>query len=204
MSDRYEAVVFDMDGVLCAYDFEARLAYLERMTGCPAVQVRRAVFESGFEDEADRGELTVEAYMAGIAARLGKPISQEVWLAARAAAMAPNVEVLEMAQTIGRSLPVAVLTNNGALLQASLGDVFPDVLAAFGERIFFSCMLGIAKPEPAVYRLVLDRLGAAPGRALFIDDNADHIAGARRAGLATHHFRDAATLRAALTSAGLL
>lgn len=204
MSDRFDAVIFDMDGVLCTYDFEARLAYIERMSGCPAVQVRRAIFESGFEDEADRGELTADAYMAGIAARVGKTVSRELWLTARAAAMAPNAEVLDMAQTVSRRLPVAVLTNNGALLEGALGDVFPDLRAVFGARIFFSCALGIAKPEPAVYRLVLDRLGATSGRGLFIDDMPEYIAGARRAGLVTHLFRDAPTLRAALMNAGLL
>lgn len=204
MTDRFDAVIFDMDGVLCAYDFDARLAYIERMSGCPALQVRRAIFDSGFEDQADRGELTVGAYMDGIAARLGRAIPREAWLAARAAAMKPNPEVLDMAQTIGRRLPVAVLTNNGALLEAALPDVFPDLRAVFGERVFFSCTLGMAKPEPAVYRVVLDRLGTTSARGLFIDDKAEYIAGARRAGLATHLFRDAETLRAAFTSAGLL
>ncbi|MFQ5468439.1 MAG: hypothetical protein ACE5DS_09940, partial [Kiloniellaceae bacterium] len=95
-----EAVIFDMDGVLCAYDFPARLAHLERRIGVPAETIDEAIFRSGFEDAADRGEMDEAAYLSGLSARLGTPVTRADWLAARAAAMTPNRDVLDLARSL--------------------------------------------------------------------------------------------------------
>jgi HAD superfamily hydrolase (TIGR01509 family) len=48
----------------------------------------------------------------------------------------------------------------------------------------FSCSCGLRKPDPRIYRLVLDQLGAAASEALFVGDGAnDELAGAERAGM---------------------
>jgi putative hydrolase of the HAD superfamily len=47
---------------------------------------------------------------------------------------------------------------------------------------------GTRKPDPAAYRLVLDRLGVAPDRAVFVDDQPANTAGAAAAGMAAVWF----------------
>jgi HAD superfamily hydrolase (TIGR01509 family) len=46
--------------------------------------------------------------------------------------------------------------------------------------------VGLAKPDPAIYRLAAERLGVAPAACLFIDDMARNIEGARQAGMTGH------------------
>lgn len=198
-----EAVIFDMDGVLCAYDFPARLAHLERRIGVPAETIDEAIFRSGFEDAADRGEMDEAAYLSGLSARLGTPVTRADWLAARAAAMTPNRDVLDLARSLAARLPVAVLTNNGYFLKSALPDLFPQVGEIFADHVYISAALGLAKPDPAAFRAVAARLGVAPARTFFTDDSATYIEGARAAGLTTHLFQNAATLRHALVAVGL-
>ncbi len=48
----------------------------------------------------------------------------------------------------------------------------------------FSCSVGLRKPDPAIYRLALDELGAEPADAVFVGDGAnDELAGAERVGM---------------------
>lgn len=51
------------------------------------------------------------------------------------------------------------------------------------EESFYSCELGVAKPDSAYFTHILDRLGARPGEVLFIDDNHANVEGARSVGL---------------------
>ncbi|MEV4709164.1 HAD-IA family hydrolase [Actinoplanes sp. NPDC049316] len=54
------------------------------------------------------------------------------------------------------------------------------------DVVVFSCDVGVAKPDPAVYRTATDRLGADPADCLFVGDGADgELAGAAAAGMAT-------------------
>jgi putative hydrolase of the HAD superfamily len=64
-----------------------------------------------------------------------------------------------------------------------------DVLERTGLRplvdaVVISAELGVAKPDPAIFRAALDRLGAAADGAVHVGDSLEHdVAGARAAGL---------------------
>lgn len=57
-----------------------------------------------------------------------------------------------------------------------------DVYALFDGEVV-SCEEGTVKPEPRIYRILLDRYGLDPAQTLFIDDRAANIAAARKAGI---------------------
>jgi putative hydrolase of the HAD superfamily len=51
------------------------------------------------------------------------------------------------------------------------------------DQSFYSCDLGLAKPDPAYFRAILAAVGKPASSTLFIDDNEPNIDGAREAGL---------------------
>jgi len=56
----------------------------------------------------------------------------------------------------------------------------------------YSCTLGVAKPDAAYFRRLLELAGVEADQALFVDDSATNIAAAREVGLRTiHHPADA-------------
>jgi putative hydrolase of the HAD superfamily len=86
---------------------------------------------------------------------------------------------------------LARLRESGARLAVvSNWDVsLHDVLERTGLRplvdaVVISAELGVAKPDPAIFRAALDRLGAAAEGAVHVGDSLEHdVAGARAAGL---------------------
>lgn len=58
---------------------------------------------------------------------------------------------------------------------------FPVYALFDGEVV--SCEEGLCKPEPAIYRLLLDRYGLDPAETLFTDDRPDNIEAARAVGI---------------------
>lgn len=51
-----------------------------------------------------------------------------------------------------------------------------------------SCEERTVKPEPRIYEILLSRYGLDPSQTLFIDDRAENIAAAERAGIRGFHF----------------
>jgi putative hydrolase of the HAD superfamily len=51
------------------------------------------------------------------------------------------------------------------------------------DGAYFSCELGMRKPNADIFEHVLSAHGADPKRTLFIDDSIQHVEGARNAGL---------------------
>lgn len=61
----------------------------------------------------------------------------------------------------------------------------------------------MAKPDPAIYKIVLDRLGTRPDETLFIDDKLANIEAARALGFIALQFSTIEKLRDDLVAAGL-
>ena len=116
------------------------------------------------------------------------------------APMPGSLELVERLDNAG--VPLFAITNfghefwEGFRPTQPIFDRFRDIIVSGTEKLL--------KPDPAIYRLALERFGIDPAGALFVDDVAANVAGAESVGIAGHWFRDAATLEAELVSRGYL
>ena len=83
-----------------------------------------------------------------------------------------------------RGLGLAVVSNWDIGLAEQLERIGAASLFA---TVVTSAEAGAAKPDPSAFRLALDRLGIAAGRALHVGDEAGDEAGARAAGMRFAH-----------------
>jgi glucose-1-phosphatase len=203
MPPRLELVIFDMDEVLCRYDRPLRLRRLAALCGRSPEEIFAAIWQSGFEAEAEAGAINAEAYLAGFGERIGYPLSRPQWVDARRVSMTPFPDMLALVGKIKNSVPVAILTNNGLLTKETIAELFPALPALFATNLMFSAEFGARKPDADVYRRLLARVGVAAQSALMIDDDATNIAGARAAGLHGHVFDGIAGLKERLTGFGI-
>jgi 2-haloacid dehalogenase len=74
--------------------------------------------------------------------------------------------------------------------------LFRDIVVSGEERLI--------KPDPEIYRVLLDRNGLEASSCLFIDDSAKNVAGAESVGMKAHHFTSPQALRSFLVGQGLL
>jgi putative hydrolase of the HAD superfamily len=56
------------------------------------------------------------------------------------------------------------------------------------DVVVVSCEVGVAKPDPAIYKMCLSRLCVEASHALFVDDRLENIDAAARLGIKTFHF----------------
>ena len=103
-------------------------------------------------------------------------------------------------QLKARGLRTAILSNMGdSVLESILGE-FPWIQNF--DVLVWSFQLGIAKPDPAIYRHTLERLGTRPEETLFMDDRRVNVEMARALGLMAIEFTTAERLRQELVAMG--
>ena len=111
-----------------------------------------------------------------------------------------SLELVERLDDAG--VPLFAITNfghefwEGFRAIQPIFDRFRDIIVSGTEKLM--------KPDPAIYRLAIERFGIDPAGALFVDDVAANVAGAESVGIAGHRFVDAATLERALVERGYL
>ena len=111
------------------------------------------------------------------------------------------MEVLGILQACRKRAHLVLISNATSRLPSDLRRL--GITENF-DYIVNSSEVGAAKPDPGIYFAALDTVGAAPGQALFIDDNAGHVAAAMRLGIAGHTYVGADGLRQKLNHLGLL
>ncbi len=72
------------------------------------------------------------------------------------------------------------------------------------EDIVVSGEVLLAKPDPRIFALTIERCRLQPARTVFIDDSPHNVEAGRRAGLQALHFRNPDELRRDLARLGLL
>jgi putative hydrolase of the HAD superfamily len=187
------AVIFDVAGVLTA----SPRAVMESKADEAGVQLFQMLpIMLGPLDEdtdhpfhrAERGELdfaSMCAEMTKMAAAAGIP---NVPLPPTGAEMVEHMTPIQPMVSFVREVKdagylVGVLTNNIAEWGRWRDNVRADEL---GDVVIDSCEVGLRKPNPAIFQLMLERLGGlAPVEALFLDDFPWNVAAAAALGLHT-------------------
>jgi 2-haloacid dehalogenase len=195
-------VVFDLGGVLI--DWDPRYLYRRLL---PPAEVDAFLEEIGFAEwnhAQDAGGSWAEAVrelsarhphrselIAAYPARFGESL---------AGPMTDSVELLRELRDGGVRL--LALTNWSAetFRHAREGFAFLE----WFEDVVVSGQEGVAKPDPRIFRLLLERHGLQPGDTLFVDDREVNVTAARSVGMVGVRFRDAEQLRRELHRHGVL
>lgn len=97
---------------------------------------------------------------------------------------------LELLMRLRRDYRTFLLSNTNAIhWEWACRHAFPHngwQAADYFERIYLSFEMKLAKPDPAIFRAVLDDAGIQAGETLFIDDAAENCRVAAGLGLATY------------------
>ena len=195
------AVIFDWGGVLMrTMDIRPRMAW-ERRLGLPPGALADAFFGSPAWDRAQRGDASLDDVWAEVAGRLGvgpadlPVLRRDFWAGDRL-----DEELVGLIRELrSAGIRIGLLSNHPPRLLRLLADrglmTLFDTLVVSGEE-------GITKPDPAIYRLTLDRLGVKPEEAALVDDWKFHVEAAQNLGLVGIRFRGTVHLRRALAEAG--
>jgi putative hydrolase of the HAD superfamily len=199
-------VVFDAGGVLLHWDPPAVIARLHPDPDLQA-RIRRQIFEHQDWLEFDRGTYDEAAaaerfsQLSGLSAEETRTLIRET-----RASLTPidgTIQLLE--ELAGAGVHLYLLSNMPVSTFEYLSGKF-RFFRHFRALVISGAIL-LVKPEPAIYKHLVDRTGIVPAESVFIDDVLKNVIAARECGLHAIQFRGPVScrheLRAYLPAAGL-
>ncbi len=196
--------IFDLGGVLI--EWNPRHLYRKLFAGDDAAMEHflANVCTPEWNERQDAGRTFAEATRALMPQHAAQLELIEAWCR-RFGEMIPGaidgtVDVL--ASLKARGVPLYALSNWSA-------ETFPPQRQRFGflswfDDIVVSGIERVIKPDPRIFRILLERNGIEPETAVYIDDVARNAAAAAGLGIHGIHFRSPDQLRQELALAGLL
>lgn len=181
------AVIWDLGGVLLRTKDPTHRERLAKRLDMTRKDLEDVVFASESGNRAQLGEIQVKEHWELLSQRLDLPpgtiqeFQKEFW-----GGDFLDVLLVDKIRSLHRQYKTALLSNAFSDLRHFVTQVW-EFSDAFDEMII-SAEVGMVKPDPRIYRLVLERLDITAPEAVFIDDFAENVEGARAVNMNAIHF----------------
>jgi putative hydrolase of the HAD superfamily len=186
-----EAVIFDFGGVLTTSPFEA-FARFERERGLPADIIRRTNTANHLENawaKFERAEVDIEAFdqlFADESRALGAEVRGKDVLPLLAGDL--RTEMVEALKRLGKSFKTGCITNNlpaNATGSAEGRKLYVAEVMALFDHVIESAKIGLRKPDPRIYQMMVETLQVDPKNCVYLDDLGINLKPARAMGMTT-------------------
>lgn len=199
MAEAVKNILFDLGGVLFHIDYQRTIDAFKALG--------LAGFEAHFTqdqqnklfDDFETGKITSEAFIQAWKPLLPQRSEKEITAAWNAMLLGLPKENLAFLKQLSQQYRLFLLSNTNdihiqfvnAFLQQQYGI---NNINGFFEKTYYSQEIGLRKPHKETFDWVLKDAGIIAEETLFIEDSAQHIAGAKRTGLKTHHLESNSAL----------
>src|ERR1700752_4846203 len=186
-----EAVIWDFGGVRPPSPFEA-FARFETERGLPADIIRRTNAVNHLENawaKFERAEVDIEAFdqlFADESRALGAEVRGKDVLPLLAGDLRP--EMVEALKRIGDNFKTGCITNNlpaNAIGSAAGRTLYIAEVMALFDHVIESAKIGLRKPDPRIYEMMVETLQVDPKHCVYLDDLGVNLKPARDMGMTT-------------------
>lgn len=181
-----KALIWDMEGVLMLTDENDISLTVAKALNAPYEKVREIYF-GDTNDKVDLGEITMDQFNEYVLdtlqiSRDRKYLLEEVFNEKAYI----DEDLLKQIVKMSKEYKIGLLSNYSNNLRPKIEKEW--AIGSVFDEIIISCEVGVVKPDPAIFNLMLDRLGVKADESVFIDDRIKNIDGAKKIGLHTIFF----------------
>jgi epoxide hydrolase-like predicted phosphatase len=198
LNHNIRAVIWDMGGVIIRNSIPELRNRLAEKYNLTEEKLEEIVFAGPFSQKATLGEISLDELWESVRTTLNigqtemPGVISDFWGADR-----PDESLVDFIRSLHAAYKTGLLSNAYSDARPSINSRFPGLLGVFDVSLF-SAEVGLAKPDPRFYHLILDKLGVAPSEAIFVDDFVENIKGANSVGMYAIQFRNTSQARQAV------
>lgn len=195
----FHNIIFDLGGVILNIDYHLTIRAFEQLGmsdfGSHFTQLRQTEIFDRFE----RGEVNGMEFRNALRPHLRPDVTDiEIDDAWNAMLLDLPAERLRLLESIAKTKQIFLLSNTNRIhveaFERDTERVHGTGLSPFFRQVYYSCDVGMRKPEERIFRHVMERHRLIPEETLFIDDSPQHVEGAMKAGLVAYHLTGGETI----------
>lgn len=190
-------LLFDLGGVVFELGYEEAVRRFAELGLHEAANHLDASVQTGIFGQLERGEIDKNSFRQRLSEMVGREVSLAectyAWLGYFRSLPSRNLKALRTLRAKGFRLCLLSNTNPFMLdfVRSSAFDGQGHSLDDYFDRLFVSCELKLMKPEPSIFKYIMEQEGASPQEILFLDDSSRNTSAAESLGIPTLLAEDA-------------
>lgn len=188
-------VIFDLGGVLYDINYKNTIEAFRDLGILDPEQLYSQKNQTQLFDEFETGKMDDKTFLQQLRKEFPGKVSEEELLKAwNAMLMGMPEHRIDFLLEIAEDYNVYLLSNTNSIHMRQIEDELIksdlDDLKSYFDEAFLSFEIGKRKPDVSTFEWVINELGIDPEETIFIDDSAQHVNGAKQAGLHVYHHTD--------------
>jgi FMN phosphatase YigB (HAD superfamily) len=189
-------IVFDLGGVILDIDYNLTVKAFEDL-GIPNFKEQYSkMSQSNLFDNIETGKISPDEFRNLIREVAKKTISDaEIDAAWNALILHLPQHRIEILKNLHVNYRLFLLSNTNKIHYDDYSEVIKrengiEGLEPLFEKTYLSHEMGLRKPDPEIFQVVLNENNLVPKETLFIDDSPQHIASAKTLGIVAYHLEN--------------
>jgi len=188
---KIENIIFDLGGVLLDIDYNRTRTAFEKLGVADFDQMYSQAGANLLFQKLETGKISEEDFYNKLNQHTGLNLpTEEIRNAWNGMLLSFRESSLQYLDTIRTKYKIFLLSNTNYIHLTSVNEIFHNkkrekTFEEYFDRAFYSCAIGLRKPDVTCYEWVLNEVAIKPEKTLFIDDSESNIEGAGEAGLQT-------------------
>ena len=205
-----ENIILDLGGVIINIDPQRTIEAFRQMGVRQIDSIYRDMEDEGWFDKLERGRISETELFARFRLSFAGGFTDQQLSKAWDALLLdiPEERVASIRQLQSRYRLFLLSNTNRPHMRTINGLVAEKFglthLDDLYDKAYYSFDLGLRKPEPGIYRAILEEQNITPASTLFFDDTPGHLQGAANLGIHTQQVTNDLPLPAALKKLGLI
>lgn len=192
MSESVKNIIFDLGGVIINLDIPRTIAEFNKISAVPFEQIYTQAEQAELFNKFDRGQISDFEFFTALKRELRYQGTDEALLRAW------NAMLLDV-PSHRLDLLVKLKPQYKTFLLSNTNETHVEVFERqlyhqhgvknfedYFEQVYYSCRIGMRKPDAEIFRKVLDDHGLVASETIFIDDSEQHVKGAGACGIKSY------------------
>ncbi|MBQ7423308.1 MAG: HAD family phosphatase [Prevotella sp.] len=191
MERKIKTVILDFGGVIITSCQKEAMRRLAEIGVGPEVMTLDNYAQTGLIGALEEGKIGEEEFRRALSEKIGKELTFEdlKWVITGYAKEVPERNLRLLRQLRQEGYRLLLLSNTNQYMMAwAMSEEFDGMggtLSDYFDHCYLSYQMGLAKPDPEIFREVLRQENLDPQTAIFVDDNDTNIRTASQLGLHT-------------------
>lgn len=195
-------VVFDLGGVLFDIDYKQTQEAFQKLGATTDFHtVYSQQKQAGIFDEFEKGNISPAQFRQGLKQWLPETVTdRQIDQAWNALLIGFPPDKIELLNALKKKYSLFLLSNTNEIhLPEVLNRIdkahSPGTMGNLFIKEYYSCRMGLRKPEKVIYERVITENNLNPAETLFVDDLIQNIEGAALTGIQTLHCTASVSLK---------
>lgn len=179
--DNIKHIIFDLGNVILNIDFNKTIESFKHI-GVDDVEGKIMSKEAQeILKKYEVGEISTTHFIAYLKSKIKTPVTdQQIINAWNATLLDFPLRRLQILQQLQLHYDIVLLSNTNELHENQFNQILnqshgiPNI-AVFFDRVYYSHRVGLRKPSPDIFKLLLDECQFNPSNTLFLDDVKENI-----------------------------